>query len=306
MNKTIMAKYCATFVFIVCSLLFVKISVTDAQIPSGRSSFTMAEPTGRTNAPLNVYCYRGENWTPNSTIVVVFHGMNRNAGAYRESWVDFAEQYGFLVVCPELDKSKYPSSYYQKGNVSTKTNGKTRINNEDKWVYPVVNHVINEAKERSGASENAKVVLFGHSAGAQFLHRYVLLGGSMNADRVYIANSGYYTMPDVHVDYSYGMKGIPNANSRIKAAFLKPVTILLGTDDTRRTSSLNQSPLADAQGRNRFERGIRFYENCKTLAEKNGFRFNWRLIKIQGVGHDNKQMAAGIVQEIGELSRGKN
>ena len=38
--------------------------------------------------------------------------------------------------------------------------------------------------------------MFGHSAGAQILHRMVLFAPGSRADRIVAANSGFYTLAD--------------------------------------------------------------------------------------------------------------
>ena len=169
------------------------------ELPVGESVYEMQEPTGATTAPLAVYCYRAANWAPGRPIVFVFHGMNRNADDYRASWERFADEDGLLIVCPEFTDAKYPGSrYYNIGNLMDKTNGKGNLQPKDEWVFPVVDRVIRDVKERMGAA-SSPVAVFGHSAGAQMVHRYALFGGPTEANLIMPANAGWYTMPDENV-----------------------------------------------------------------------------------------------------------
>ena len=73
--------------------------------------FTMAEATGATKDALRVFYYRPSAWTSDKPVVIVLHGMDRNADQYCDHWKKGAEQHNFLVVCPEFSESKYPGRY---------------------------------------------------------------------------------------------------------------------------------------------------------------------------------------------------
>ncbi len=280
-------------------LLWATASVTlAAPLPVGESDYEMAEPTGATAAPISVYCYRAAGWTPGRPIVVVFHGMKRNAEDYRAGWEDFADADGLLIVCPEFTDEKYPGArYYNTGNIMDKTNGKGQWQPKDEWVFPVVDRVIHDVKARQDAASRP-VVVFGHSAGAQMVHRYAWFGGPSEADLIIPANAGWYTMPNPNTPFPYGLKGVPLSEAERAAAFAKPVVILLGEEDTRRTDNLRQTPEADAQGGNRFERGQHFYYKARSEAARIDAPFHWRLITVPGVGHSGSAMAKAALAVI--------
>ena len=287
---------------IISMLLLLTASVAFArELPVGESVYDMEEPTGATSAPISVYCYRSANWAPGRPIVFVFHGMNRNAGDYRESWEGFADTDGLLIVCPEFTDAKYPGSrYYNTGNIMDKTNGKGNLQPKDEWVFPVVDRVIRDVKMRMGA-ENSPVAVFGHSAGAQMVHRYALFGGPTEASLIMPANAGWYTMPDENVRFPYGLDGVPLSDEELTAAFAKPVVILLGEADTKRTENLRQTPEADAQGMNRLERGKNFFAIAQEKAAEMGVPFNWQAATVSGVGHDGAAMADAALAVIEQL-----
>ena len=287
---------------IISMLLLLTASVAFArELPVGESVYDMEEPTGATSAPISVYCYRSANWAPGRPIVFVFHGMNRNAGDYRESWEGFADTDGLLIVCPEFTDAKYPGSrYYNTGNIMDKTNGKGNLQPKDEWVFPVVDRVIRDVKTRMGA-ENSPVAVFGHSAGAQMVHRYALFGGPTEASLIMPANAGWYTMPDESVRFPYGLDGVPLSDEELAAAFAKPVVILLGEADTKRTENLRQTPEADAQGMNRLERGKNFFAIAQEKAAEMGVPFNWQAATVSGVGHDGAAMADAALAVIEQL-----
>ncbi|ORU00079.1 hypothetical protein D081_1173 [Anaerovibrio sp. JC8] len=267
----------------------------------GESVYDMEESTGATNAPISIYCYRAASWTAGRPIVFVFHGMNRNADDYRAGWESLAEKDGLFIVCPEFTEEKYPGSrYYNTGNIMDKTNGKGHLQPKDKWVFPVIDKIIRDVKARMGA-ENSSVAVFGHSAGAQMVHRYALFGGATEADLIMPANAGWYTMPNANVRFPYGLGGVPMSESDLAMAFAKPMVILLGDADTKRNENLRQTPEADAQGFTRFERGQHFFYQGSSEAARIGATFNWQLVTVPGVGHNGDAMAKAAAQIIEQV-----
>ncbi len=295
------------YMVVICLFILLQAAVGCAASPQkaasldvGAGMFTMPETTGANKDDLQVFYYRPAGWTPDKPVVIVQHGIQRNAEEYRDGWKTYADQYNLLVVCPQYSEAKYPGvRYYNTGNVSDSDDNTGNLQPKDQWIFPVINHVIDEVRIRSGAKSN-NFTVFGHSAGAQFVHRYVLFGGQTKAQRIISANAGWYSMPDTNVAFPYGIKNMSMSNEDLAQAFAKPVTILLGEQDIKRSKVLRKTPQADAQGANRFERGNQFFEKSKAKAAELGVPFNWNLITVPGVGHDDVGMAAAAAKLIAE------
>ena len=195
------------------------------------------------------------------------------------------------MVCPEFSEEKFPGvPYYNLGHVVNQE-GDVQLNPESTWIFSVIDDVTADVRARMQLHKSP-VILFAHSAGAQLIHRYVLLGEKCTADKIVIANAGWYTMPDRSVDFPYGLKGLSISDKQLAKAFSKPVTILLGDQDTKRSKVLRKTPEADAQGMNRLERGHAFYQKAQETAKKMGVPFKWQLQEVPGVGHDGDAMGA--------------
>ena len=277
------------------------VSAESADLPIGASYYGLAEQTGVTNEPIRIYAYRPTGWKPGNVIVFVFHGMNRNAEEYRSGWIGHADENNLLIICPEFTATKYPGPrYYNTGNIMDSTGGNGRLQPKDRWVFPAIDRIISDIKTRTGANDSP-VVIFGHSAGAQMVHRYVFFSKSGGAGLIMPANAGWYTMPDQAVSFPYGLGGVPLGNDELISAFAKPVVVLLGEEDINRTSNLRTTPEADRQGMNRLARGKTFFETAKMKAAELGVPFNWRLATVPGVGHQGAKMANAAVQVINEF-----
>ena len=254
--------------------------------------FSMPEQTGVTGVALQVYYYKSSGWKPGSPVLVVLHGVNRDADRYRDEWRQLGEQHDLLVVCPEFSSAKYPGDrYYNMGNVIDGDDIGAKAQLESHRVYPAIDRVFDEIRSRFGAIR-ATYSLYGHSAGAQFAHRFLLFAQATKADLIVPANAGWYTMPDRNVDFPYGLKGLPTTDKELAAALGQRAMILLGDQDIDSSDkNLRRTPQANAQGAHRFARGKAFYDTAKAKAAELGVPFHWTLVTVPGVAHSNAGMA---------------
>jgi hypothetical protein len=175
---------------------------------------------------------------------------------------------------------------------------------QSRWVFPAIDRIINDIKTRTGAQESP-VVVFGHSAGGQMVHRYAIFGGRTDACLIMPANAGWYTMPDTKVSFPYGLGGVPVSREKLVSAFAKPVVVLLGEEDNKRNAKLRTTPKADRQGLNRLARGKNFFETAKIKAAELGVPFNWKLVTVPKVGHQGAKMANAAVKVINSMFKDK-
>ena len=170
-------------------------------VPPGRSDFIFVDKRGNADKPIRVWVYRPEKFTADSPIVFVMHGTLRNGETYREPWVPLVEEPGALVVVPEFGLENYRDPRtYQFGNMRTKSGEPI---DEAKWTFAAVEHLFDHIKAASG-SKCERYFLFGHSAGAQFVHRMVLFQHGRIALAV-TANAGSYTLPDFETQFPFGL-----------------------------------------------------------------------------------------------------
>lgn len=218
----------------------------------------------------------------------VMHGVERNADDYRDAWVEKADQYGFIVITPKFSKSDFSESDYQQGRIIDKDGF---FSDKDSLTYVLIDQIFNYFVENSD-SKARKYNIYGHSAGAQFVHRYMMYNDTHLVEKAISANAGWYTMPTDTIDFPYGLgASLEQLKLDKKAYYAKNMTILLGDADTVRTSDLRVTPEADMQGLNRLARGRNFFDYCRTDAQKMGVPFNWSLQYVSGSNHSNKKMA---------------
>ena len=96
--------------------------------------------------------------------------------------------------------------------------------------------------------------MFGHSAGAQFTHRYMLLSKDKRISNAVVANAGWYTFIS-NADFPYGIKSSPIiiSDEHLRWFMSNKVNLLIGSEDIG-SKSLNSSKGAKLQGITRVDR----------------------------------------------------
>ncbi len=239
--------------------------------------------------PVRVFITRPLHLEADRPIVFVMHGVNRNAADYRDQWHELAKEHSFLLVVPEFSDRHFPGTEsYNLGNVFDR-DGKAV--SRPRWSYSVIEPVFDEVRRRFGMTAR-RYSLYGHSAGAQFVHRFIFHVPEARVSQIVSANAGWYMMPDFEQDFPYGMRRSAVTRENLAAALQLPVTILLGEEDADGDHpTLRRSPEAMAQGDHRLERGFSFFEEAESYALREKIPFGWQLVTVPGAGHDNRLMA---------------
>jgi hypothetical protein len=272
------------------------------QIKEGTGRFLFKDPQTATGKTLPVWTYRPKSFTPDTPILFVMHGVNRNADDYRDNWIDLADKYGLLIVAPEFSKKNFPRSWtYNLGNVIRPAgpDGALVPTPEKDWSYPIIDRIFEQVRQSTG-SRRTTFSIFGHSAGAQFVHRYLTFTGGPKVDFAICANAGWYTLPNDSEAFPYGLGLTHLSPEHVKAAFAKKMVILLGDMDIVQDANFRMTPEAMRQGPTRFDRGKFYFATAQREAAKLGVPLNWRVVVVPGVGHDNAGMAGTAAQLIHE------
>lgn len=259
----------------------------------GRGRFVF---TGWDGPPLPVWYQLPREVNPSTPVVVVMHGVNRDADRYRDEWAGLAVKHRFIVIAPEFSRADFPGAASYNTGFFAEADGTLRP--RSRWSFAAIEPLFDETRRRFGAAAE-RYTIYGHSAGAQFVHRYVLFMPEARIEQAIAANAGWYTMPDRAIAFPYGLEGAPVAPDMLKSALGKPLTVLLGTADTDSADpDLRTTPEANQQGPHRFARGQSFFAEGRALAASLGAPFGWRMEHVPGVGHKNGLMAeaaAGLI-----------
>ena len=223
-------------------------------------------------------------------IVIAMHGLDRAASSFRDVLLDQAERTGQIVLVPEFDAAQFPDVYaYNYGNVRRPPPSDI-VHPRELWSFGIIDRLFDHVRAAVG-SDRKTFGLFGNSAGAQYVLRYLALTEGTAVDAAVAANSGWYMLPDLAVDYPAGMGGLDLNESFVRRYLGRPLTVLLGDADTDSAApDLPRGETAMAQGPHRLARGLWHFDHCKKTADRLGGRFGWNLGIVPRAGHIDQQI----------------
>lgn len=260
----------------------------DGVITNGTGKFDYNQYEPLKDKPVTIYYSIGDGDMSAMPIVFVFPGTNRDADNYIRSWVDISQEHKCMVFAIEFPEKYYSDNEYITGNVVSNSGA---FIDKEKWTFSIVEPIFEYIKSQT-KNKSTEYSLFGHSAGSQFVHRYVLFSPEAKIKRAITANAGWYTMPVFDVDFPYGLKKTQLSQSDVVAACKVDMIVQLGDKDNNPNDpSLRKTPEAMKQGEHRYARGQYFFNNSKAMAQSKNYQFNWSLRVVPNVAHDQVAMA---------------
>lgn len=237
---------------------------------------------------IRVFLLRPKSVAADAPVVFVMHGVKRDADRYFDDWRPLAERFGFVLVVPEFSQAQFKgASGYNLGGLADERGA---AGDRARSAFSVIEPLFDAVRIRYGLSAD-RYVLYGHSAGAQFAHRFAMFGFGARARAVISANAGWYTFPGTG-DWPYGPKGLAAGLYDPDRALAAPLVVLAGEADTDPAHpSLRRTPEAAAQGATRYDRALAFYSAGVTFASTRATPFGWSCVTAPGVDHDDAKAA---------------
>lgn len=259
------------------------VAVHAGALPAGKGALTLT--IAGTSLDLFTYkpaSYRGER------MILVLHGVLRNADEYRDHACAMGDRCGALIVAPRFDAERFPSRRYQQGGIRDRA-GQALPPAE--WTYALIPRIAGAVRDREGLASLPWWII-GHSAGGQFVARMSAFQQT-GAVRHVAANPGSHLFPTRDMQFGYGFGGLPaelSGDDVLRRYLAAPLTIYLGTADNAPDQYFDASEHAMAQGAGRHQRGQECFRRAQALAQERGWQFGWRLVEADGVGHDHERM----------------
>jgi pimeloyl-ACP methyl ester carboxylesterase len=254
--------------------------------------------------------------------LVVVHGLSREHGFNFTTGILAATQAGALeetlIIAPYFqaeedgpapDELFWATGGWARGHLSSTSGPSPRVSS-----YEVMDRFMEALSDRVAFPMLEEIILAGHSAGGQYMHRYA--SGSPAEDgldgvsvRYLVANPSTFlylgperpaddgfAIPDVEAcpDYNHWHRGLESRNAymnRVDDAQIiarltsRDVWILKGTADTG-DSDLDQSCGGNLQGAYRYERGLNIMRYMDTFFP--GHRHTPR--RVPDVAHSSRRM----------------
>jgi len=274
-----------------CAGLSVLAADPTAAVPKGAHDSFEFTQAGK---HVKVWYYAAPGLAADAPVVVVMHGVGRNGEDYLNDWAGAAAERHFLLIVPEFSKAEFPGDAgYNYGNTVDEA-GKPLP--REQWSFSMIEPVFDAALARTH-HRSATYFLYGHSAGAQFVQRFLYFVPQARVAHAVAANAGWYMLPDLAVAFPYGLKGAPVSETDLGTTLRRRVTILLGEADVDpKAKALRHTPEADAQGPYRFARGQYFFRYAQNAAATLKIPFGWSLATAPGIAHSDPGMTPFAVR----------
>lgn len=232
---------------------------------------------------LDYLLYVADSAPQDPPVLIIVHGLARDAQEQIDLFKPYADEYGFALVAPHFTERDYPD-FQRLGR-------RGRGLRADIALQQLL-------KSLPFESTGDGVYLFGYSGGAQFAHRY-LMAHPEQIKAAIIAAAGWYTLPDPSVSYPYGLRldgSLPAVRFRPGQFLQVPVLTFVGDTDVERDENLRRSKSLDqAQGRTRVERARRWADTMSAAAQRYDLETTYRLQLLKNAGHSFEDcMRAGM------------
>ncbi len=235
--------------------------------------------------PLQLFTYAPTGCTL-SGVLLVFHGLERDARGYRDFARTLGDRLCMVVVAPLFDAERFPNWRYQRAGIEH--DGK--IEPADSWTINFVPGLVTWVRAAEQRPD-LPYSLIGHSGGGQFLSRVAAFLPNQ-ATHIVIANPSTWVLPSLDTPAPYGFGGLydpAQGQAALRRYLAAPVTVLLGQEDTG-SKNLADTDEAQAQGGTRLARGQNTFQQAQAVARAHGWPFQWRELLVPGVGHSARLM----------------
>ena len=248
---------------------------------------------------LPIYVAKPNKINKSTRLVVVMHGRKRNAEEYRDQWLQASKDLNLFVIVPEFSEEQFPEVWgFNYGNIKTKNLDLIR---KDLHAFSAIEPLAVDALKRFKLKSDHWGI-YGHGAGAHFVHRYVLHHPQATHTLAIAANLGWYlSMTDQ--EWPFGLTNSNIDNAKLKQAFGKYFLLMLGRADT---STKPNTPyvaehwdIISMQGEHRLARGRNFFKSAVAKSKEVNQFFKWGMVEVPTTkGHSNTEQMVPYAAEM--------
>lgn len=230
-------------------------------------------------------------------VIVVVHGISRNALAHARAFAPLADAHDAVLVAPRFGRKRFPD-YQRLGRAG-------RGERADLALIAM----LEEVGRITHACTN-RVFLFGYSGGGQFVHRFALVHPQLVAAYV-VGAAGWYTFPDPAIAFPRGARAtrtLPDVAFDLDGFLRVPATVLVGENDVEQGTSLRMTGKVVAQqGASRVERGQRWVDAMRAACAERGIagRFSYRTLPAATHAFSEAAQYGGIAERAVESLLGR-
>ena len=174
---------------------------------------------------IEVFYSLPEEVNDETMLLFIIHGASRDVEKYLNQWIEEPQDKNVILVAPHFTKENYP--YFATLGMAT-SSGRT-IKNQSNHLRDSVSSFYNYFQSKYNLKTNSYLI-FGFSAGSQFVHRYLMYGEDMRAEKVVLGSAGWYTFLN-NEPFPYGIRNMPLERERFEWFLSRKLLFVLGVED---------------------------------------------------------------------------
>lgn len=283
-------------------VLFFSTTAIGQVYPTGLSSDTVSIPYIFNGQSLDISfsVYKPSAYdSASSPLLIAIHGSGGTGSGTINNLIDIADRRNTLIIAPDFGLSSIQLAMGKHFDPIDWCSQEFPFTHIFKYLY---HHVLNIEGRFSIPS-----YLIGFSSGGQMVTRYMFLRqahvDSIPIQMAVSANPYFYTFPTdsfmgTPMHYGCGTLLLPRSanpcfgsdslysffcNDYIIQYYNENYGILIGTADTQ---PLNDPGCPNAQGPNRYERAVNFFNFCDSNAINRSTSLQWGYAEVPAVGHN--------------------
>jgi len=276
--------------------IYLIIFFCSAYLFAGEDSIFIFEHSNQSKIP--VYVSKPDVINNDTRLVVVMHGRKRNAEEYRNQWKEYSKELNLFVVVPEFSEQSFPGVFgFNYGNIIDSEGNE--IPTEDQlfaYILPLIKQI------KKNYNLNERWGIYGHGAGAHFVHRMVLHRPEIPYTLAIAANLGWYLTPE-NINWPFGLTNSGISDEMLSKAYSNYFLLMLGKSDLSTTPNTPYvASIFDkviAQGQHRLDRGRNFFKGSIKKAKELDVFLKWGMVEVPTKdGHSNTQQMVPYAAEL--------
>ena len=208
-----------------------------------------------------------------------------------------ANELNLLVIVPEYPEKDFPGVFgFNYGNTFDANGIPT-----NRSLFNDIQSLVSDAMKKFELT-SSRWGIYGHGAGAHFVHRLVLHKPDLDYTLAIAANLGWYLTPHSN-EWPFGLKNSGITNEDLKKAYNKYFLLLLGKSDLSiKPNTAYVASIFDkvsSQGMHRLERGRNFFKDTIKKARSMDVFLKWGMVEVPTKdGHSNTQQMVPYAAEL--------
>lgn len=248
--------------------------------------------TMASGAPLDAFLTSPEPGTIPERLLVAVHGIGRDAMEQVTLWSAWARRHRVQVLAPRFGDDTFRGFQRLEPGIDGRTADGALVQLL-RWLPAM------------GMPLPVRRILFGHSGGAQFAHRF-LMANPFAVDAAILSSAGWYTWPESTRRFPYGLgkaAGRTVSSIELEALLRVPLLVTVGENDDEADPQLRRRDwIDDQQGVGRRERAKRWVDALRTEAERRRLAARVQHQVLPGAGHAFAEcMSAGLPERVDEF-----